>query len=575
MQNIDFTKYLTATIGDAPRDCVIKFNNCWLAIEGGGDVGANGKQFLVVYRAMVIKIQDASSGEWTFANPTPTLPGDLGTPWENGWGGPVGQALEEGRIPSGRGGRYFDGIGVAEVELVLKSGTWSINVHRDQIIENSDGYEDPRIFRLAGKIYIHSHRFQPDSLRKIKGPQHTVYDGFPPHRKEHRPCEIRSDTPSLFVKLNELSKGDSGNWTLGVGSFYGTNVTQCMEKNFAFFEDAGHLSAVYGVAPYGRPFTILRSENRIDQLELNDDGSEANISVEEFQPNTGSDGSHRTDSFFKLSSFYNRYFPISSAVAFSSCSPLLKTTDGKWLGVGHIKVSREFIYQYILSLFDDMKEVFCGINGKRLDQLNEDEFHEFVQSTGYCDLVEKRLKSKPYTGLAGFKSFLQNALPISEADLDSAANGKLHVYQFALMNNFFTTPLSEFVLTEMAKPNQTLLRHDSDDWETDNRYHQSASCLNFFYEINEDYELCRFSDAFIVEDKADYHSLQFAVGLSRCENNYLMSYGDGDNRAKLLILPDARFKEMMRHKANTFNPQNFEFNCIPVVQPKKSFCTVL
>ncbi len=575
MQNIDFTKYLTATIGDAPRDCVIKFNNCWLAIEGGGDVGSNGKQFLVVYRAMVNKIQDVSSGKWTFASPAPTLPGDLGTPWHSGWGGPDGPASEEGRISSERGGRYFDGIGVAEVELVLKSGKWSIKVHRDQIIKNSDGYEDPRIFRFAGKIYVHSHRFQPDSLRNVKAPQHTVYDGFPPHREEHRPCDITSDTPSLFVKLNELSKGGDECWALGRGHFYGTNVTQCLEKNFAFFEDAGHLSAVYGVAPYGRPFTILRSENRIDPFELNEDPCEQNIFVEEFQPNTGSDGSYRTDSFFKLSSFYKRYFPITSALDFSSCSPLLKTVNGKWLGVGHVKASREFIYQYILSLVADMKKIYCGIYGKRLDQLDGAEFHAFVQSTDYCDRVDEYLQSHPSTGLQGFRSFLQNSFHISEENLDAAACEKLHVYQFALVNNFFTTSLSNFVVSEMAKPNKTLLRCDLEGREAKNRYHKSASCLNFFYEIDESYQLCRFSDAFIVEDKSDYHSLQFAVGLSRCENNYLMSYGDGDNCSKLLVIPDVPFNDMMRHKAKSFTSLDFEFKCIPAVQPRAATCTVL
>src|SRR4029077_13016802 len=95
----------------------------------------------------------------------------------------------------------------------------------------------------------------PDPQRGALAPEHQVYQGYAPRRV---PASLAANNQGLFIKVNELIF-DGTHFRLGPGYFYGTNISDRREKNYGFFEDNGTLNAVYGVAPGGRPFTMLRS----------------------------------------------------------------------------------------------------------------------------------------------------------------------------------------------------------------------------------------------------------------------------------------------------------------------------
>lgn len=568
MTVLDFTDKLEATLTGVPRKHVVKFNNCWLHLDTGPETQLRDQKFLVVYRAMVHKVKGPNG--WQFAEPAATLPGQAGTPWGGAWRGPVGPAVTEGEVPPERGERYFDGIGVAKVQLKYRNWIWSVKVLSDQIIENSDGYEDPRIFRVAGQIYVHSHRYQPDRMRKAPTPRHLVFDGFPPQRKPYIPGETDTPERSLFVKINALKETGPGQYELGQESFYGTNITQRIEKNFGFFEENGYLNAVYGPTPHGRPFTVFLAIKPTVLNQPGVPGSDNTIPVAEVRPNIDKSYSDNADSFYCLRDVYDNYVPGRGNILISSGSPLIKNAQGKWQGVGHVKIRRERIYSFLCSLFTSLTEIIAELTATPVKKVTGAKVVEFVNEPQYKAKMLSYIQQHPNAGYAQLSRFLFNKMGLSRNEVPDVVRHELVNYQRALIHNFIKTPLAYFVDLEMSKPHtlrweNRITSDRSRGVDNRNTYHPHCSYLSFFYEIDNfegGHRLLRFSDAFIVDDETNYHSLQFATGLSRSKDYYIMSYGDGDNRAKLFVLSQDRFELMMRHKAEEFLPRNFKFECV-------------
>ncbi len=549
--NIDFTNRLPATLPGVPRNQVVKFNNSWVHIGQGPTV--NIFEYLVVYRAMVHKV----GGPPAFAAPPPTLPGQLGTPWAANWGLPTGNADLEGQVPDGRGGRYFDGIGVAYIQIDITNGNpgAAINVVVDQIMLNSDGYEDPRIFEANGRYFIHSHRYQPDSFRGVSGPDHRVYTGYAPYRTPFEPDNIDRENRALFVKITELEL--RGNMPfLGQEFYFGSNVSTEQEKNYGFFMDGDTLCAVYGVAPNDRPFTILRAVRGLGGQAVNQFPRSGRFLVEEFQPNTLTD----TDSFLQIQEMYKSLIPGEPVTVFSSSGPLIWNVGlNRWQGVGHVKVKHVLIWNYMEQLSSAAHEVAnttdfaatvtANANAACTALMTDDAFVAAVRAylVNNLDFVYPYVNN--YLGMA--------PTPEDRDKFISALNrGLIRSSLFRRVAEAYTLPQGH-----VSPWQNNLLANPRLPTDTRVIFHPSCFYFSFFFELDaNNYQLNRFSNAFLVYDPANPHFLQFAANLAPLGPGFVMGFGEDDNRTKFLYLDATEYNDGMAHTAGpTFHPVNFEF----------------
>ncbi len=355
MLKFDFTDKLTATLPNVPREHIIKFNNSWIL----DDEDAKLCHYIVVYRALVYKID--VDGHWEFANPAPKFPGQQGTPWCAGWAGPVGSAAAAGKIPEDRGGLYFDGVGVARISLKrsgvepisslenLQALEESIIIKSDQIILESDGLEDPRVFRWNGDYYLHTHSKLPSIARGQPAPEQPVYTGYSPNRRLMIEDEKNHTRKGLYVKITRLNEKND-NWSLDQSFFFGSNLSLNYEKNFGFFEERGILNAVYSVGHNGRPFTLFLGMLAGDKQVCQKFTRDMHLPTEEIQPNIKTNASPNTDSLKKIQNDYNKIL-LAPCLVMSNSAPLLENKGkGTWIGVGHARIDHESV-QRMMDLF--------------------------------------------------------------------------------------------------------------------------------------------------------------------------------------------------------------------------------
>lgn len=89
--------------------------------------------------------------------------------------------------------------------------------------------------------------------------------------------------------------------------------------------------------------------------------------------------------------------------------------------------------------------------------------------------------------------------------------------------------------------------------------------FSFLYEIEKNgdsYDLCHFSDAFIITDPSDPKMLQFAENLAPTQNGYILSFGENDFRAIMVTITTEEIEQLMIHKPVGFKPQNYNFSII-------------
>ncbi len=562
MLNIDFTDRLLATLPGVNRNQVVKFNNSWVQIGQNG----NNTEFLVVYRAMVHKVQD--QGAWAFAVPPPQFAGQPGTPWGSGWGAPTGAATLEAQVPDGRGGRYFDGVGVAQVTLDatnLGNPAAAFNVVHDQILLNTDGFEDPRIFEANGRYFIHSHRYQPDSLRGAPGPQHRVYRGYAPERLPWTPGDITTPQRSLFVKVTELVIREGRAWT-GPEFFYGSNVSGHFEKNYGFFLDGDTLCAVYGVAPNNRPFTMLRAIRGLGGQAVHDFPRGNRFIAEEFQPNTDPATDNARDCFLRLQRYYENYVPGPECVVFSSSGPMIWNDDlNRWQGVGHVKVRHDRLFPYIRCLSQAACTIGQAIHYPNAPATATLAYQALINDDDYVEAIGAQLLAHPDDARPQTAAYLNAVTGGNMAPADVSERDR-NIFIWAIRGDFLRGSLASRVAQAYAMNN--VMPWQGAELENpraggDNRVilHPQCFYFSFFFEIEaESYRLNRFSNAFLVYDQNNVAFLQFASNLARAADNYLMSFGENDNRAKLFQLTSAEYNGRLQHDATNFNPADYVFS---------------
>ncbi|MBL4907861.1 MAG: hypothetical protein JKX94_10450 [Sneathiella sp.] len=458
MQLFDFTDRLSATLPNIDRQHVIKFNNSWLRIKQVKGVST----YLVAYRAMVFKNRKGAT-QYKFADPAPTCPGHPGTPWAEGW----------------NSDREFDGIGIAVVQIdcsTTKSLARSLCVVSDQIIEGSDKHEDPRIFEMGGKFYLHTHQYFPNSL----------------HEKPTRKYAPSRKTPSynystvrdseLCVVVTELEKNEE-RYELGKTCFYGVNPTGYWEKNYGFFTDVGCLNAVYGVGDYSDGFAVLQSDaGRIEKTNPYE-----NIPAKLVRPYGDVEANSSENCFVQIEKHLRSFVKDRQRSAFfSSSGPLLRTNGDRWLGVGHVKV----LYKHcIIENSDDP-----------VPNLNK--------------LIHKFLGNGSHIVAVSPEKVLEN--PVSEN------RGKV------ILNN-------------------------------------GMMYFSFLYEIEKkgrSYGLRRFSNAFIITGPNDPKMVQFATNLAPIKNGYVLSFGENDFRASVVVLSHREVTRLLKHNASSFSATDYDFELI-------------
>ncbi|TQV78222.1 hypothetical protein FKG94_14230 [Exilibacterium tricleocarpae] len=558
MLNFDFTARLLATLPGVPRNQVVKFNNSWLQIGLAGTIA----RYLVVYRAMVHKV---GGPVWAFANPPPTHPGQAGTPWGSGWGFPDGQATLEGQVPDGRGGRYFDGIGVAEVTLdIANLGNLAVafNVVNDYILPDSDGYEDPRIFSADGRFFIHSHRYQPDSFRNVPGPHHRIYGGYTPARLPFTPGDITTPNRALFVKITELEFRNNLPH-LGAEFYYGSNVSDRIEKNYGFFMDGDTLCAVYGVAPNSRPFTVLRAVRGLGGQAVHQFPRGRRFLVEEFQPNTDPATNNQRDCFVRILQYYSDHIPGPINTVFSSSGPLIWNGGlNRWQGVGHVKILYQRIFDFNFQLADAALDVaqqpaFAGPvpadrNAAYDALINDDAFVDAVNNYLTGNPNDVRPQVAAYLGIPLGNVTMADRDKFIAALRHQLVRGSLCRLVVRAMQIPHTNPWAGNLLPNPAPGGQAI-------------FHPTCFYLSFFFELEAGtYQLHRFSNAFLVYDAANPHFLQFASNLTPVGADYLMSFGEDDNRTKAFQLTAVDYQGLVYHDAINFNPANYMFRRIDV-----------
>ncbi len=569
MLNIDFTAQLPATLPGVNRNQVVKFNNSWVRVGQNG----NNVQFLVAYRAMVHKVQD-QQGAWVFANPAPQFPGQAGTPWGSGWGYPVGQAILEGQVPDGRGGRYFDGVGIARIQIDINNlgnPAQAFQVIGDEIIPNTDGYEDPRIFEANGRYFIHSHRYQPDSFRGAPGPQHRIYKGYAPARIPWVPGDINTQQKSLFVKITEVEFRNNRFW-LGPEFYYGSNVSSNFEKNYGFFLDGDTLCAVYGVTPNNRPFTMLRAIRGLGGQAVHDFPRGNRFIAEEFQPNTDPQTGNARDCFLRLQQYYASFFPGPAPTVFSSSGPLIWDAGfQRWQGVGHVKVMHANYLAYIRQIATCALAAGQAANFQNGPQDMNGAYQALMNNNNYVTAVGQYLVQNPNTAQQYVANYL-NGVTGGNLQPGQVADADRNTFINAIRSNFVRGSLSRRIIEAYS-----LQQGNVSPWQgnllpnprqqNDNRviFHPSCFYYSFFYEIEANtYRLNRFSHSFLVYDQNNPAFLQFASNLARAGGNYLMSFGQDDNRTKVFQLTAQQYDNAMVHDATNFAPANYEFRNVAV-----------
>lgn len=534
MLKFDFTNKLTATLSDVPRKHVIKFNNSWLLLN-------NTEQqvhFLVAYRAIVFKNRLLKDGP-EFASSQPTVPGHPGTPWGEGWQvGPKGNATEEGRVPEGRCGRYFDGVGLAEITVDfgnLSDLENSVKVTKDIILENSDGYEDPRIFTDGKSYYLHCHRAHPDTARGV-----TDHPEDLPVIEKIKLDEAKR--AALCVKINRL-KATDGKYALGDEFYFGIEKSRGMEKNFGFFFEKDYLNTVYGVAPGGKNYTVFHSEpKKISQCK-----SGANIPVSMLMPHKAPVSSINLECFMRLEQYYLDSFMTDALVIpvqFSSSGPLIETKDGKFLGVGHVKVA-------YFEFFGLLKQLIKTAKQRHPYQFTTDQqaFAELMNNRVLVEMTLWSLIMGDDTKKDSMGKYVNSVPP--------------EFYQSSLFQLFGTYLLNE----ENWRPaySGNALENPLVKNAGKSIMHWDCQYFSFLYEIEDSDHgnmLCRFSNSFLISHPNEPLSLQYATNLTPCPNGYMMGIGENDFRATAAFLQKEEVDEMLQHKADNFSVRDYKFEVI-------------
>ncbi len=522
IQNVDFSDLLPSTYPNTPRNQMVKFNNSWLFVEEKGEEFI----YLVAYRAMLFKCVHTEKG-YDFGGSKPAYPGDAGTPWGHGWGTePCEEAPVEGYVPGKRSQRYFDGIGISRISLPKGDGGdpgYGLKVLQDQIIENSDGYEDPRLFWEGSKIMLHVHRFHPDGVRAARNPESYHEDG-PKYQKNWGP---KKNDRRLCVKCVELLE-EKEKFKLGDEFFYGLNEANSIEKNFGFFTSGNRLNAVYGVSEKQRSLSVLRETERVGPY----------IAVARTQSDMKQD-----DCFARLEDYAEPLLPAPNTLVFSSGSPLIRSGEKRLLGIGHVKIRHswpKYIMQLALKCLEKASE------NKSSEGISADQLLSWVKekSSIVDSVLEERSRNTAVEAkIADFKTngFFNSSIAPIFADLVCQSK---------------CVEVCE--LGKICRP-RTLVKDTV-------FLHTSRFYLSFFYEISENentYSLTRFSGSFLLTDLEDAFTggcfLQFATGLTTAGEDYLISYGENDHRSCVSKISGQKVNALLKHDAANFSPENYRF----------------
>ena len=537
MWNVDITDRLPATINGVNRNLVVKFNNSWVHVSDNG----HDHDYLMVYRAMV---------HHPFANPAPTLPGQDGTPWAFGWAPPVGNAVHEGQVPAVRTGRYFDGVGIAHVRITDNQNdpANAINVLHDVILDDTDGFEDPRIFHANGQYYLHSHRYQPATVWAAPAPEVDVFRTRGDRQEPIVPDE--GGNRSLFVKINELNVDIANNaYTLGQGYFYGLNRSTNFEKNYGFFEDGGGIGAVYGLSQGGSPLTVFSSYAIC----------RGGIYCIAHEPNPG-DWVLRTQTY--INEMMLRNF---SVVMFSSSGPMIgNNANNSLAGVGHVKIFHRRILAYAELLSQMVAHIALETLGRNFANATA-AYDAYRADDQFAQAVRGGLQNHPEMCdrlIAGFVG----------VDVGAVTADDRNRITLCFDRQFLRSSLVNLVVSAYGvQPGHimpwagNLLPNPYNGGDV--IFHPQCFYLSFFYEIAQnDKRLVRMSDAFLIYDNNNPRFLQFAENLAVCGNGLIMGFGEDDNRVKLFSLSQDEYNNAMIHTAQNFAPQNYRFNVVDVAQ---------
>ncbi len=545
MLQLEITDKLSATLPGIERKHVMKFNNSWLLIRKD----ESRWFYLVAYRATVFVHSNDKNGIKYFGD-APKYQGMSGTVWGEGWNcSAVGQDPEkEGCVPSGRTGRYFDGIGIAQVELdatQLSKGSEAIRVLADQILENTDGYEDPRVFSCGeGNFYLHAHRAQP-----VNNPPFRQL----PIRKDwsKRGGDDRFDNPDVHELLVKVIRLNCKNekFTRAEEFYYGLDYSQYCEKNFGFFFDQDRLNAIYGLGFISSGFTVLLGE----QGGLINAKDNDHLEVERRQPQGKRQPVDR-ECFLALEDyFYKALKSKQRTMLFSSSGPLIQREDGCWIGVGHVKVNHKALGGVILMLIDrlanarpedwlDRKTILAAL--MQDEQLVKDTIHKICNDS-VVDLFNYLVAMPPgFTDLReSFKNidpgFLQGSLFKLLGEILIRSDEVLHV-----------NAMDSVVYSEAELIDKIIL-------------HSSWMYFSFLYELEgaeKDYCLKRFSDAFIVTDPERPRMLQFATNLAPGPSGYVIGVGENDHHASVIVLEAEELERCLKHHPGQFDPRDYSFS---------------
>jgi len=545
MQIIDFTDQIDATLPDVPVENLVRFNNSWLLL-GEREQCAD---YLVAYRAMTYKRKGPAkldgTFDWVFPEP-PTFPGAHGTPWGEGWRGPVGDAEQEACVPKGRGGCYFDGVGLAEITVTTDADTptgLSLIVTKNYILENTDGYEDPRLFysdEQKRKISLHVHRKHPQKERGV-----YTYPSLVPSSAIFK--TLNKAPFFLCVEVVQLHKEEE-KYEKDLEYFYGLNIAEPIEKNFGFFFESGRLHAVYGVAPYGRPMSILQGK----ELLLSDDGKSATMPVSPCLP-ASFDGKQNLDCFSAIQDYYNQSMKC-SVLRFSSSGPLIKRGK-RWLGVGHVTVA--------YSLFNDALGIITGTYNVLLRE-------EQIKPIAPELAIQKLLKNTLV--LMSILSFLQNEVKTKTKIGNYQITKQLKAFfegfpllicqsrLFSMIAFIFDNYNEDILVSRMGTPT------DKDSVKEDTVFfHPAAFYFSFLYEIEKKggtWSIAQFSDAFICTDPSKPRLLQFPTNLAKCPGGYLLGIGENDHHSSVIHISDKEVEILLCNLAKNFQVSDFDFDFI-------------
>ncbi|AXO15684.1 hypothetical protein [Thalassospira indica] len=543
MWNIDLTNLLTATITNVNRANVIKFNNSWVHAGTNNNV----HDFVMVYRAMVYH---------PFANPAPVLPGQAGTPWAAGWRGATGNATVEATVPNVRTNRYFDGVGVAHIQIDTTQNVPqnAIAVVNDTILEDTDGFEDPRIFSAYGQYYLHSHRYQPDPTRAAPAPADPVYDD-----QGNVVQAVAGNT--LCVKVNELTIDlVNHQHALGPGRFYGLNVSTQMEKNYGFFEKNNYLCAVYGLTQRGNPLTVFQTQqngnsgNALFATAVNGD-----LRCNSTQPNSGG-------MVLDVENYINDMHPgAMPLVMFSSSGPLIPNpaNNNTRIGVGHVKILHPILYKYASFLADLILHIASPgqANIPNPPANRSAAITAYRNNNGFADSVDQYFAAHLGCGDNLFAQSYNN--PATQADRTAVLN--------ALQRRLLRSSLADVVLTAWNDANGIVMPWGNNRfaWATGILanpagnaliLHPMAFYFSFFYELDMNNDsLVRLSNAWLVHDQANPAYLQFAENVAPLGGDLIMGFGENDNRVKFWRLSGNEYNQKMIHVPQNFNRADFQF----------------